>query len=265
MKIFRYGSYQEYERVQIETTLEKWSAGRGFTSHNRYITRLLTTMLLAGRPLPRDARVVCMGVRRGIELFVWEWKGFPNVAGVELAPVKGRPKVLTADFSDLRQHFADHSVDIIYATHSFEHSFDPRKTAQEWRRILKPGGAVWLAIPSGLGAADQDPSKSDPVLVRKVSDLEDLFAPFFVAWSEIERSGAYAEGRPVFNLNAIMLDSEQGPVQANRTAGAHTKAAIRRGWFYPLADRADALGMRLIKRSAGTMFVRNLASLYGRK
>lgn len=94
------------------------------------------------------------------------------------------------------------------------------------------------------------------MLVRKVSDLEDLFAPLFVAWSEIERSGAYEEGRLVF---------KQGPVQANRTAGARTKAAIRRGWFYSLADRADAIGMRLIKRSAGTMFVRNLASLYGRK
>lgn len=63
--------------------------------------------------------------KRGIELLVWEWQGFPNVAGVELAPIKGRPKVLTADFSDLRQHFPDRSVDIIYATHSFEHSFDP--------------------------------------------------------------------------------------------------------------------------------------------
>ena len=45
--------------------------------------------------------------------------------------------------------FEDESVDLIYSSHSFEY-FDRQQAAvvlAEWRRVLKPGGTLRLAVP----------------------------------------------------------------------------------------------------------------------
>src|SRR5690349_20149757 len=177
MQIYEYRSYDDYQETQVETTVQKVGGGRTLTRHHQNIARLLSVALDLGHPVPPDARVLCMGVRRGVEIAVWELKGYRNVAGVELAPLRAHPKVFSADFASLGDHVATDSVDVIYANHSFEHSYDPANTAREWRRILKPDGLLWIGLPTSLGAGLDAPSRTDPVLVTGMTDLEALFAP----------------------------------------------------------------------------------------
>lgn len=43
--------------------------------------------------------------------------------------------------------FADNSQDFVISSHVIEHFYDPVKTMQEWLRVVKPGGYVYVIAP----------------------------------------------------------------------------------------------------------------------
>lgn len=43
--------------------------------------------------------------------------------------------------------FADNSLDFVISSHVIEHFYDPVKTMQEWLRVVKPGGYVYVIAP----------------------------------------------------------------------------------------------------------------------
>ena len=45
--------------------------------------------------------------------------------------------------------FADSAFNIVILKHVFEHTADPRAALSEVRRVLKPGGGVFIAVPNG--------------------------------------------------------------------------------------------------------------------
>ena len=53
------------------------------------------------------------------------------------------------DATDLKELFNDNSVDLIYASHLFEHVMrkDVDSVLKEWYRVLKPNGILRLAVP----------------------------------------------------------------------------------------------------------------------
>jgi ubiquinone/menaquinone biosynthesis C-methylase UbiE len=68
--------------------------------------------------------------------------------------------------------FKDNTVDLIYSSHSFEY-FDRQKAVsvlKEWRRVLKPGGTLRLAVP--------DFDKLIKVY-QKTEKLEKILGPLF--------------------------------------------------------------------------------------
>ncbi|GIU82978.1 MAG: class I SAM-dependent methyltransferase [Acidobacteria bacterium] len=80
----------------------------------------------------------------------WGWKAI----GVETNPASarfGREKfgveILEGQLEE--QNFPDNSFDFIVMRHVFEHVSDPVKILEECKRILKPGGALALAMPNG--------------------------------------------------------------------------------------------------------------------
>ncbi|HEX5235830.1 MAG TPA: class I SAM-dependent methyltransferase [Silvibacterium sp.] len=60
---------------------------------------------------------------------------------------------ITSDITD----FEDSSFDVIYTAHVLEHIPTPKATLNEFRRLLKPGGMLFLYVPNcgGKRARDQ--------------------------------------------------------------------------------------------------------------
>lgn len=49
--------------------------------------------------------------------------------------------------------FPDASIDRLVATHVLEHVYRPHEVLREWNRVLKPGGAMSILIPTDPGVA----------------------------------------------------------------------------------------------------------------
>lgn len=43
--------------------------------------------------------------------------------------------------------FKNNTLDYVVSSHMIEHSFDPIKTVNEWLRVIKPGGYIFMIIP----------------------------------------------------------------------------------------------------------------------
>lgn len=118
MERYVYRSHNAYLEAQLTKTEKCWFDGRRLSQHLHNISKLLRCLVRLSWALPKDARVLCMGVRRGLELVAWEWKGYRNVSGVELSPKREYDKIITADFSHLQDFVPDRSCDVIYAAGS---------------------------------------------------------------------------------------------------------------------------------------------------
>ena len=223
MERFSYKSHEEYVQAQLNRTETAWFCGRRLPHHMRYINELLKCLINLNWPLPQEPCIVCMGVRRGIELIAWEWKGYRNVVGTDLSTRHDHPKMITADFSHLESVFPKQSVDIIYACHSFEHTFDPEATAREWRRILKPNGVVWISLPTTLGKRYQ-PNEVHPVVIHQVADLENLFNPLRAVWVTTE---GFPKGG--VNINVVLLDPSQRGPASSRNLRRDLRRRVRKG------------------------------------
>lgn len=75
--------------------------------------------------------------------------GSRYIPGFEHIDAVDHPHVTVRHAVDRLPMIADGSVDLIYACHVLEH-FPRRETARvlaEWRRVLRPGGTLRLAVP----------------------------------------------------------------------------------------------------------------------
>jgi len=43
--------------------------------------------------------------------------------------------------------FADQQWDFVLSSHVIEHFYDPIRALQEWYRLIKPGGTIFLIVP----------------------------------------------------------------------------------------------------------------------
>jgi len=103
----------------------------------------------------KAAAKYCVG--KGIDVGCGSKKTVPGAIGIDLTP-KGKHgfagsqlfEVSQADIvtsgDDLRM-FKDASLDYVVARHNLEHYKDTVKTLQEWKRVLRPGGALILVMP----------------------------------------------------------------------------------------------------------------------
>jgi SAM-dependent methyltransferase len=138
--------YAEYLRLQRETYLshesevERWASGQ---------RRFVET---AFAPLSRAFRVLDCACGDGVALEALRAMGFQDLAGVEIAPEKASRaralgfRVEEADMHDLSA-FAVGSFDAIISSHTLEHAYDPGRALAELRRLLVPGGRLFVVLP----------------------------------------------------------------------------------------------------------------------
>jgi SAM-dependent methyltransferase len=69
----------------------------------------------------------------------------PNAVGIDRNPVS-RADVLV-DINSLPYPFEDNSFDHVHCAHVIEHVADVMGTMEEFYRVLKPGGTVFIATP----------------------------------------------------------------------------------------------------------------------
>jgi len=52
--------------------------------------------------------------------------------------------------------FKDNTVDFVISSHVIEHFYDPIKTIEEWLRVVKPGGYIYIIAPHKERTFDRD-------------------------------------------------------------------------------------------------------------
>lgn len=100
----------------------------------------------------RNKAVLDLGCGSGKALFLIRHKGAKEVYGVEIsekATEMGNKLNLNIINGTLENaNFEDNKFDYIRSNHSFEHLTNPLETLIEMRRILKPGGELFVGVPN---------------------------------------------------------------------------------------------------------------------
>lgn len=70
--------------------------------------------------------------------------------------------------------FKDNSVDFVISSHVIEHFFDPIKAVEEWLRVTKPGGFVYIIAPHKERTFDRDRPRTtlEELLQRRLNPID---------------------------------------------------------------------------------------------
>lgn len=131
--------------------------------------RLYKLMMITSETLDElgKARILSMGPRNEIELYMLVLNGFKwsMIDAVDL--VASTNKITPADFS-VSLPFNDNEFDVVFASHALSKSYDRDTTCREIKRILKPGGLFAIADNDTQYAAE-DFAGDDAINVSGVS------------------------------------------------------------------------------------------------
>lgn len=102
--------------------------------------------------LGAGSAVLSLGPRNEIELRILEEAGLGRITGLDLWP--SSPRIRRGDMH--RLPFGDQAFDLVFASHVFEHAYDFPRVAAECRRVLRPGGVLFCAVPTGFAPNEHD-------------------------------------------------------------------------------------------------------------
>ncbi len=132
-------------------------------------TIFLIDQLIALARLSVDAAVLCVGCRSMTEIDCFKSKGLRNIRGIDL--FSEHPQILVMDMHAM--DFSDSQFDVVYSSHSLEHSQDVTTVINEFIRVAKPGAAVVIEVPVRFPV-----TKIDRVDFGNVDALIDAFKPY---------------------------------------------------------------------------------------
>jgi SAM-dependent methyltransferase len=118
--------------------------------HNS-VTGIMLEQILGSAPFPKPGRILDVGCGQGPALDFIRDRGYHAVGitindeDLRVCRAKGHEvHKMEQSFLD----FPDGSFDLVWARHCVEHSVMPFFTLRGFRRILKPGGYLYLEVPA---------------------------------------------------------------------------------------------------------------------
>jgi SAM-dependent methyltransferase len=115
-----------------------------------------------------SGRVLCVGCRNGLELDRFRARGFQDVVGIDI--FSQRDDILVMDMHQMT--FPDNSFNVVYASHSLEHSYDVARVAGEIGRVAREGAVIGVEVPV-RGQA----SAADRIVFSGLDELRNVFRP----------------------------------------------------------------------------------------
>lgn len=162
--------YQNYLETQLNRTIKK----RDQILPNR--AKILIDKTAEFTAL-KQSDILCIGCRNTSEIDYFRQKGAKSVIGIDL--FSESPDVMVMDMHQLT--FEDNSFDLVYSSHSLEHSYNHKKVIHEIVRVLRPHGTVVVEVPVRFEARGADLIDFD-----NPNNLYAAFEPFVakVVWSK---------------------------------------------------------------------------------
>lgn len=150
--------YRDYLAIQLKRTLSKRETDPGIGA----VT--LINSVMEGQP--SQGPVLCVGCRNKLELNRFRERGFDDVVGIDV--FSDSDDILVMDMHEMT--FLDDSFDVIYASHSLEHSYNERRVAEQIVRVGRDGAIVGIEVPVRVQA-----SAADRVVFSGLEELRGVF------------------------------------------------------------------------------------------
>lgn len=183
----RPAEYRDYLAIQLKRTLSKSETDPGVGA--------VTLINAVAAQRPDRGSVLCVGCRNTLELDRFHERGFDDVVGIDV--FSQREDILVMDMHQMT--FADNSFDVVYASHSLEHSYDVARVAGEIVRVGRNGAVVGVEVPV-RGQA----SAADRVVFAGLDELRDAFRPHIgdevLAEEQPPRSPSNEQGTEIARL-----------------------------------------------------------------
>jgi len=142
-----------------------------------------------------SSKVLCIGCRNTSEINYFQSKGLHNVIGIDL--FSENPRIHVMDMHKLT--FADNSFDIIYSSHSLEHSYDIGQVAREIIRVAQNQTIIAIEVPVRYTTTEAD--RYD---LKNIDGVMRLFLHYKteILWSDDleERTPNNHEGTPIVRV-----------------------------------------------------------------
>jgi Methyltransferase domain len=156
----RPSAYRDYLATQLRRTLSKRETDPGVGA--------VTLINRVAEQQPPRGRVLCVGCRNGLELDRFRARGFGDVVGIDI--FSQRDDILVMDMHEMA--FPDDSFNVVYASHSLEHSYDVDRVAGEIGRVARDGAVIGVEVPV-RGQA----SAADRIMFSGLDELRSVFRP----------------------------------------------------------------------------------------
>lgn len=177
--------YQQYLKDQITRAESKW--GRKWEYDEIFKQALRLTIDSVKKEIGEPKDICCMGCRQGTEVFEFKER-FPKakVYGVDITDNIDSIRthldvhIEKQDFNKLPDNW-ENKFDLIFSN-SLDHSYEPRRTINEWARVTRSGGHMLLELST-------TPENNIEHSFKNV-DLDILFAGYWILekWESPERN-----------------------------------------------------------------------------
>ena len=138
-------------------------------------------------PLPAGARVLDIGCGQGVALKHFAADAL-NATGIALGEDVEICRKLGYDAVEMDLSFLDFpekTFDLVWCRHAIEHSFMPMFVLSEIHRVLKPGGVVYIEVPSPNTASNHESNPNHYSVLGKSM------------WTELIRRTGFADVKAV--------------------------------------------------------------------